>query len=66
VRTVLGPAADVRGGGVGLTPGWDSLAQLQIVLAVEAEFGVRLPAASLTGAGRFEQLCRVVEQRAGV
>lgn len=64
-RTVLGPAADVRGGGVGLTPGWDSLAQLQIVLAVEAEFGVRLPAASLTGAGRFEQLCRIVEQRAG-
>ncbi|MFD8145683.1 SDR family NAD(P)-dependent oxidoreductase [Streptomyces sp. NPDC059708] len=65
VRGVLGPAADVRGGGVGLTPGWDSLGQLQIVLAVEAEFGIRLPATSLTAAGRFDRLCRLVEERAG-
>ena len=63
VRRVLGPGADVRGGGVGLTAGWDSLRQIQIVLAVEEEFGVRLPAAALTGTGRFEQLCRAVAER---
>ncbi|MFF4320695.1 SDR family NAD(P)-dependent oxidoreductase [Streptomyces sp. NPDC001568] len=65
VRGVLGPTADVRGGGVGLTAGWDSLRQIQIVLAVEAEFGIRLPAASLTSAGRFDRLCRAVADRTG-
>ncbi|MYT33695.1 MULTISPECIES: SDR family NAD(P)-dependent oxidoreductase [unclassified Streptomyces] len=65
VRSVLGAGADVREGGVGLTPGWDSLGQIQIVLAVEAEFGIRLPAASLTGTGRFDQLCRVVAEQVG-
>ncbi|MFF5703660.1 SDR family NAD(P)-dependent oxidoreductase [Streptomyces sp. NPDC012794] len=65
VRGVLGPGVDVRGGGVGLTPGWDSLGQLQIVLAVEAEFGIRLPASALTGAGRFDRLVRVVAEQAG-
>ncbi|MFD3873088.1 SDR family NAD(P)-dependent oxidoreductase [Streptomyces sp. NPDC058623] len=65
VRGVLGTTADVRGGGVGLTAGWDSLRQIQIVLAVEAEFGIRLPAASLTSAGRFDRLCRAVAERTG-
>ncbi|SDI16840.1 Short-chain dehydrogenase [Actinokineospora alba] len=64
VRGVLGlPSdADVRGGGVGLTAGWDSLRQIQIVLAVEAEFGIRLPAAELASAGRFDRLCAIVEE----
>lgn len=43
VRRVLGSQADVRNGGVRLTPGWDSLGQIQIVLAVEEEFGAPLP-----------------------
>nr|WP_168512151.1 acyl carrier protein [Streptomyces sp. S1D4-11]QIY98888.1 acyl carrier protein [Streptomyces sp. S1D4-11] len=33
----------MRNGGVRLTPGWDSLGQIQIVLAVEEEFGAPLP-----------------------
>lgn len=65
VRRILGPEVDVRNGGVGLTAGWDSLAQIQIVLAVEEEFGVRLPSTSLAGTGRFEQLCRMVADQAG-
>jgi NADP-dependent 3-hydroxy acid dehydrogenase YdfG/acyl dehydratase/acyl carrier protein len=67
VRRVLrlAPDADVRSGGVGVTPGWDSLRHIQIVLAVEAEFGVRLPSAGLGGTGGFAALCRLVEQAAG-
>ncbi|MGW2842957.1 SDR family NAD(P)-dependent oxidoreductase [Streptomyces sp. NPDC001493] len=65
VRRVLGPDVDVRGGGVGLTPGWDSLGQIQVVLAVEEEFGISLPAESLTATGRFDQLCRVVAEQVG-
>jgi acyl carrier protein len=65
VRRILGPDVDVRNGGVGLTPGWDSLGQIQIVLAVEEEFGIRLPAESLTATGRFDQLSRVVAEQVG-
>ena len=28
-------------------PGWDSLRQLELMLALEAEFGVRIPAATM-------------------
>jgi NADP-dependent 3-hydroxy acid dehydrogenase YdfG/acyl dehydratase/acyl carrier protein len=67
VRRVLGlpPGADVGSGGVGVTPGWDSLRHIRIVLGVEAEFGVRLPSAALSGSGGFDALCRLVEQQVG-
>jgi len=65
VRRVLGADVDPTGGGVGITPGWDSLRQIQIVLAVEAEFDIRLSSASLASTGRFDQLCRTVIEQAG-
>jgi acyl carrier protein len=55
---------DVQAGGVGLTSGWDSLRQIQIVLAVEETFGIGLPAEALGSAGRFDQLAALVEELA--
>jgi len=65
IRAVLDlPAgASLRGGGLGLTEGWDSLRQIQIVVALESEFGVRLRSADLAEARRFEELCDAVAAR---
>lgn len=65
IRGVLGlPAgASLRGGGLGLTEGWDSLRQIQIVVALESEFGIRLRSADLAEARRFEELCDAVAAR---
>ncbi|HET9794892.1 MAG TPA: acyl carrier protein [Thermoanaerobaculia bacterium] len=40
-----GVAADLR---EGETPGWDSVGQLMLMLAVEEEFGVTFPVEDLT------------------
>lgn len=65
IRGVLGlsAAASLRGGGLGLTEGWDSLRQIQIIVALESEFGVRLRSADLAEARRFEELCDAVAAR---
>lgn len=67
IRGVLGlpTGASLSGGGLGLTEGWDSLRQIQIIVALESEFGVRLRSADLAEARRFEELCDVVAARLG-
>lgn len=67
IRGVLGlpTGASLSGGGLGLTEGWDSLRQIQIIVALESEFGVRLRSADLAEARRFEELCDAVAARLG-
>lgn len=58
VRRRLGLAngADLAGGGLGLTPGWDSLKHIEIVLALEEAFGIQFQSAEMEGTTLFKEL----------
>lgn len=52
---------DMSDAGLGVTPGWDSLKQVEIVLGLEEALGIRLASRQLTALTRFaelEEACR--------
>lgn len=57
----LPPGTDLTHSGVGLIEGWDSLANIMIIVHLEDQFGIRLPSNALAAAGRFDGLCELVE-----
>ena len=46
----------LAGGGMGITPEWDSLRQIEIVLALESTLGVQFSSAELGELNRFDSL----------
>lgn len=44
-------------------PDWDSLTHVQLIVAAEAEFGVRFQAAEITGLLNVGELRRVIERK---
>jgi short-subunit dehydrogenase/acyl dehydratase len=58
VRKVLRlPAgAELRGGGLGVTAGWDSLKHIEIILSIETELGLRFTSAEIETTHNFDDL----------
>lgn len=54
---------DLSGGGLGVTPGWDSLRHIELLLAVESEYGVRFTSGEIETTHRFEQLGELLRQK---
>jgi NAD(P)-dependent dehydrogenase (short-subunit alcohol dehydrogenase family)/acyl dehydratase/acyl carrier protein len=54
---------DLQGAGIGVTPGWDSLAQIELVLFVEQETGVRFTSHELAEVATFAGLDRLVGEK---
>ena len=49
---------DITEGGMGITPGWDSLAQIQIMLEVEKEFEIKFTSDEFESLKTFEDLLK--------
>lgn len=49
---------DISEGGMGITPGWDSLAQIQIMLEVEKEFDIKFTSEEFENLRTFEDLLK--------
>jgi acyl carrier protein len=70
VREVLAEAFDlpsddpaIEACAVGVTPGWDSLEQVHIVVMLEKRAGISIPAADVSRLTSFWALCDYVEER---
>ena len=59
----LPQGADLVGAGIGITPGWDSLAQIEVILAIEAELGFRFTSAELIELGSFDALAVACQRK---
>lgn len=58
----LPPDYDLTGGGLGITPNWDSLAQIELMLAIEAGLQIGFDSSEFEGLTTYERLidaCRV-------
>lgn len=65
IRTLGIPSLGHReSAGIGVTPGWDSLRQIEIVLATEQEFAIRFRSDEIGELQSFEALCRRLQNRA--
>lgn len=58
VRKCLGlhPEADLAHAGMGSTPGWDSLKHIELLLALEAQLGIRFTSSEIDETRRFSRL----------
>jgi 3-oxoacyl-[acyl-carrier protein] reductase len=58
IRSVLRVPSthDLSGGGLGLTPGWDSLKHIEIILAVEARTGLHFKSTEIEATHQFDDL----------
>lgn len=65
VRTFLElpPAYPLSEGGLDVTPGWDSLRHIELMIFVESELGVAFNTAEIAGATRYSDLAHLVEQK---
>lgn len=54
--------ADLSGGGVGITPGWDSLRHIELVLLLESTFGIHFASGEVEKALDYETLVQVVRR----
>lgn len=55
--------AELKGGGLGATPGWDSLRQIEVILALESEIGIRFTSAELTELTHFDVLLDICQRK---
>lgn len=62
-RLRLPPTHELAGGGLGATPGWDSLSQIELVLEIEAAFGLSFTSAEIEGLSEYAQLEAVVSRK---
>jgi NAD(P)-dependent dehydrogenase (short-subunit alcohol dehydrogenase family)/acyl dehydratase len=64
LRALKLPAShDLGGGGLGVTPGWDSLRHIELLLAIESEYGVRFTSGEIEATHRMEQLTELLRQK---
>ena len=56
-------SADLSSAALGTTPGWDSLAQIELLLQVERTFGIRFTSQEMEAAQRFADLDRLCRQK---
>jgi acyl carrier protein len=65
VRQVLrlSSKADLAGAGIGLTPGWDSLRQIELILALEAALKIQFTSAELTELGSYRALATACQAK---
>jgi len=59
----LPQSTDLRGGGVGMTPGWDSLRQIEVILGLEAELNIKFSSAEVIELGAFDALLTACERK---
>jgi len=66
VRRVLRlpQSVELNGGGIGVTPGWDSLRQIEIILAIEADLRIQFTSAELTELNGFDALLVACQRKA--
>lgn len=50
----------------GTTPEWDSVAHMQLVVALEMEFGIMLETDDVIAMSDYAQIHRILEERYGV
>lgn len=64
IRTLGIPSLGHReSAGIGVTPGWDSLRQIEIVLATEQEFAIRFRSNEIGELQSFQALCLRLQNR---
>ena len=54
---------DMRGGGLGLTPGWDSLKHIEIILAIESQLGLHFKSSEIETTHRYDDLVALCIQK---
>jgi short-subunit dehydrogenase/acyl dehydratase/acyl carrier protein len=59
----LPPKSKLDGGGLGTTPGWDSLRQIEVILALELEFNIRFTSPELAELTRFDALLDACQRK---
>jgi 3-oxoacyl-[acyl-carrier protein] reductase len=59
----LAEASDLSEAGLDTTPGWDSLAHLQLLLSVESALGIKFSSHEMSQTMRFAELRRLVEAK---
>jgi short-subunit dehydrogenase/acyl dehydratase len=66
VRRVLrvAPSVSLAGGGLGQTPGWDSLAQIELILALERDLGLSFSATEMSSLTQFDEIERLCREKA--
>jgi short-subunit dehydrogenase/acyl dehydratase/acyl carrier protein len=65
VRSVLQlrDDAELRGGGLDLTPGWDSLKHIEMILAIETKLGVHFKSSEIEATHRYDDLVALCAQK---
>ena len=65
IRTFLNlpPHYPVGSGGLDITPGWDSLGHIQLMIYIESELGVSFTSGEIAGATNFGDLAKIVERK---
>ena len=65
VRAVLRLPAnhDLHGGGLDLTPGWDSLKHIELILAIEAKLGLHFKSSEIEASHRYDDLVALCAQK---
>lgn len=59
----LHPLAD---GGLGATPGWDSLAHIELIVFLESQLGITFTTQEMAGVTHMQTMVAVVERKLGV
>jgi short-subunit dehydrogenase/acyl dehydratase len=54
---------DLRGGGLDLTPGWDSLKHIEMILAIEARLGLHFKSSEIEATHRYDDLVALCAQK---
>lgn len=56
---------DLHDGGLGITPGWDSMKHIEIILAIETDHGVSFSSSEIEAAHSFENLIALCRRKSG-
>jgi acyl carrier protein len=65
IRKVLQLPAiyDLRGGGLGLTAGWDSLKHVEIILEIESQHKLHFKSSEIEATHRYDDLAALCDQK---
>jgi short-subunit dehydrogenase/acyl dehydratase/acyl carrier protein len=65
IRSILHmpSGSNLKGGGLGITPGWDSLRQIEVILALESEFNIQFTSTDLAELTRFDMLLDACQRK---
>ena len=62
----LPPLHSLIEGGLGATPGWDSLAHIELIVFLESQLGIAFTSQEMAGATQMQTLASVVERKLGL